>query len=151
MNRHRHAVHMAAYAADAMETDTPWKFWQFQRPCFGSWNDCDYHPEWVTECNYRRKPQEHTVTLNTEQLKEILMACSHVGWENGDFATGVLALEAALGVQPKPKKTNEQIACDMLGQAHDALEVHSTEICEPNVDHIQKLVWDAMKLLEQQA
>jgi hypothetical protein len=47
---------MAAYAADALKTDTPWKFWQFQRPCFGSWNGCDYHPEWVSECNYRRKP-----------------------------------------------------------------------------------------------
>jgi hypothetical protein len=139
---------MAAYAADALKTDTPWKFWQFQRPCFGSWNDCDYHPEWVSECNYRRKPQEHTVTLNTEQLKEILMACEYPSWENEDFKSGVLALEAALGVQPK---TNAQIACDMLGQAHDALEEHSAEICEPNVDHIQLLVWGAMKLLEQQA
>jgi hypothetical protein len=45
------------------------------------------------------------------------------------------------------RKTNAQIACDMLGQAHDALEEHSAEICEPNVDHIQKLVWDAMQLL----
>ncbi len=104
MNRHKHAGHMAAYAADALKTDTPWKFWQFQRPCFDNWNDCDYHPEWVTECNYRRKP-----------------------------------------------KTNAQIACDMLGQAHKALEEHSAEICEPNVDHIQLLVWGAMKLLEQQA
>jgi hypothetical protein len=39
----------------------------------------------------------------------------------------------------------------MLGQAHKALEEHSAEICEPNVDHIQLLVWGAMKLLEQQA
>jgi hypothetical protein len=147
MNRHKHADKMAAYAADAMTTFTPWVFWQFQRPCFGSWNDCDYHPEWVTECNYRRKPKQHTVTLNTAQIKEILMVCEFPSWENEDFKSGVLALEAALGVQPK---TNAQIACDMLGQAHDALEEHSAEICEPNVDHIQKLVLDAIKLLEQQ-
>ena len=49
------------------------------------------------------------------------------------------------------RKTNAQIACDMLGQAHKALEEHSAEICEPNVDLIQLLVWGAMKLLEQQA
>lgn len=148
MNRHKHAGHMAAYAADAMETDTPWKFWQFQRPCFGSWNDCDYHPEWVTECNYRRKPKQHTVTLNTAQIKEILMVCEFPNWENEDFKSGVLALEAALGI---PTKTNAQIACELLATAHKALEAHSVEICEPNVDHIQRMVWDAMKLLEQQA
>ena len=148
MNRHKHAELMMQYAQDAMEGDKPWVLWQFQRPCFDNWNDCDYHPEWVTECNYRRKPKQHTVTLNTEQLKEILMACEYPSWENEDFKSGVLALEAALGVQPK---TNAQIACDMLGQAHKALEEHSAEICEPNVDHIQLLVWGAMKLLEQQA
>jgi hypothetical protein len=38
-------------------------------------------------------------------------------------------------------------ALRMLEAAYSALEVHSAEICEPNVDHIQKLVWDAMKLL----
>ena len=46
----------------------------------------------------------------------------------------------------KPK-TNAQIACELLATAHKALEAHSVEICEPNVDHIQKLVWDAMQLL----
>ena len=104
MNRHKHAGHMAAYAADALKTDTPWKFWQFQRPCFGSWNDCDYHPEWVSECNYRRKPQ-----------------AGH----------------------------NSQVACELLGKAYDALEEHSAIICEPNVDHIQRMVWDAMKLIQE--
>ncbi len=49
----------------------------------------------------------------------------------------------------KPK-TNAQIACELLGKAYDALEEHSAIICEPNVDHIQRMVWDAMKLLEEQ-
>jgi hypothetical protein len=101
----------------------------------------------VTECNYRRKPKQHTVTLNTEQIKEILMACEYPSWENEDFKSGVLALEAALGI---PTKTNEQIACELLATAHKALEAHSVEICEPNVDHIQRMVWDAIELLEQQ-
>jgi hypothetical protein len=48
----------------------------------------------------------------------------------------------------KPK-TNAQIACDMLNRAYIALEAHSVEICEPNVDHIQKLVWDARKLIQE--
>jgi hypothetical protein len=48
----------------------------------------------------------------------------------------------------KPK-TNAQIACELLGQAHKALEEHSAEICEPNVDHIQQMVWDAMKLIQE--
>ena len=38
-------------------------------------------------------------------------------------------------------------ALRMLEAAYSALEVHSAEICEPNVDHIQRLVWDAMQLL----
>jgi hypothetical protein len=48
----------------------------------------------------------------------------------------------------KPK-TNAQIACELLDKAYDALEAHSVEICEPNVDHIQRMVWDAMKLIQE--
>jgi hypothetical protein len=50
--------------------------------------------------------------------------------------------------QRKPK-TNAQIACELLNRAYIALEAHSVEICEPNVDHIQKLVWDARKLIQE--
>ena len=48
----------------------------------------------------------------------------------------------------KPK-TNSQVACELLNRAYIALEAHSVEICEPNVDHIQKLVWDARKLIQE--
>jgi hypothetical protein len=48
----------------------------------------------------------------------------------------------------KPK-TNAQIACELLGKAYDALEEHSAIICEPNVDHIQRMVWDARKLIQE--
>jgi len=44
---------------------------------------------------------------------------------------------------------NSQVACELLGKAYDALEEHSAIICEPNVDHIQRLVWDAMKLIQE--
>lgn len=48
----------------------------------------------------------------------------------------------------KPK-TNAQIACELLNRAYIALEAHSVEICEPNVDHIQRMVWDARKLIQE--
>ena len=48
----------------------------------------------------------------------------------------------------KPK-TNAQIACELLDKAYDALEEHSAIICEPNVDHIQRMVWDARKLIQE--
>lgn len=48
----------------------------------------------------------------------------------------------------KPK-TNAQIACELLNRAYIALEAHSVEICEPNVDHIQRMVWDAMELIQE--
>jgi hypothetical protein len=101
MNKHKHKhkhVHadlMAAYAADAQTTATPWERWE---SCGADWFELKSHPAWNETHEYRRK-------------------------------------------------TNAQIACDMLGQAHDALEEHSAEICEPNVDHIQRMVWDAMQLL----
>jgi hypothetical protein len=101
MNSHKHAKLMAAYAADAMETDRPWVRWEVGSD-LDKWRTLVNQPLWLPTHKYRRK-------------------------------------------------TNAQIACDMLGQAHKALEEHSAEICEPNVDHIQLLVWGAMKLLEQQA
>ena len=100
MNGHKHAGHMAAYAADAMETDRPWVRWEVGSD-LDKWRTLVNQPLWLPTHKYRRK-------------------------------------------------TNEQIACELLATAHKALEAHSVEICEPNVDHIQRMVWDAIKLLEQQ-
>ena len=99
MNRHKHSGHMAAYAADAMETDRPWVRWEVGSD-LDKWRTLVNQPLWLPTHKYRRK-------------------------------------------------TNEQIACDLLGQAHKALEEHSAEICEPNVDHIQRMVWDARKLIQE--
>ena len=147
--KHKHADSMAAYAADAQTTATPWELWQAcdpksHYPDNGCWYRLKSDPAWNTTHEYRRKPQEHTIVLNTEQLKQILEACEYPSWEHGDFVTAVQVLRDALGVQPK---TNAQVACELLGKAYDALETHSAEIVEPNVDHIQKLVWDAMGLI----
>ena len=56
MNRHKHAGHMAAYAADAMTTDRPWKLWEFKRPCSDEWLGCGHSPSWNTDHEFRRKP-----------------------------------------------------------------------------------------------
>lgn len=127
--KHKHAELMAAYAADAQTTDKPWELWECRVPrSIGpKWDSCGGNPVWSVDCEYRRKPQERTLVLNTG---------------------GVQVLQNALGVQPK---TNAQIACDLLGKAHAELEAHSAEICEPNVDHIQKLVWSTMQLLSKES
>jgi hypothetical protein len=101
MNRHKHAGHMAAYAADAMTTDKPWELWEINTTPYSSWAKLATSPTWSEYNEYRRKP-----------------------------------------------KTNAQIACELLDKAYDALEEHSAEICEPNVDHIQRLVLNAKLLLQ---
>jgi hypothetical protein len=108
MNKHKH-VHadlMAAYAADAQTTATPWELWEAcdtksHYPDNGRWYTLKSDPSWNPSFAYRRKP-----------------------------------------------KTNSQVACELLDKAYDALEGHSVIVCEPNVDHIQRLVLDAKLLLQ---
>ena len=145
--KHKHAELMLQYAQDAMTTAKPWELWEINTEPHSNWRTLTFTPSWLEGYEYRRKPVQHTVTLNNEQLKEIILACEYPSWEsweNGVFVTGVQVLQNALGI---PTKTNAQIACEKLRKAYDALEAHSAIVCEPNVDHIQKLVWDAMKLL----
>lgn len=95
--KHKHADLMMQYAQDAMTTDKPWKLWEINTHPHSNWQPLSAHPMWFDENQYRRKPKQHTIVLNTEQLEEIIEACSHVGWENEDFAGGVAALRNALG------------------------------------------------------
>ena len=95
MNRHKHAELMAQYAQDALTTDKPWESWEF-KSFHGTWLSLKSNPRWHTDQQYRRRPKQHTIVLNTEQLKEVVMACSHVGWENEDFASAVQTLTKAL-------------------------------------------------------
>lgn len=73
--KHKHADLMAAYAADAQTTDKPWALWEYQRPCFGRWHNCDSHPSWVDTHEYRRKTNEQIIHVLLwqahEQLEEI--------------------------------------------------------------------------------
>jgi hypothetical protein len=74
MNKHKH-VHadlMAAYAADAQTTVTPWELWEARDtkshyPDNGRWYTLKSDPSWNPSFAYRRKPKQHTVTLNTKE------------------------------------------------------------------------------------
>jgi hypothetical protein len=48
---------MAAYAADAMQTDEPWTRWE-SCGAIGSWYGLKSHPAWADDHNYRRKTNE---------------------------------------------------------------------------------------------
>jgi hypothetical protein len=98
MNKHIHAGNMALYAADALTTDRPWELWEFDGGR-GAWQSLTGNPTWLTKHPYRRKLKQHTIVLNTEQLKEVVRACRHVGWENEDFASAVQLLVKALRVE----------------------------------------------------
>ena len=69
---HKHAGHMAAYAADAQTTATPWTRWEASAP-YGSWYDLMGHPAWADDHRYRRK----TGT-------QILVAMLELAWEQLD-------------------------------------------------------------------
>ena len=56
-SRHKHSHAMAAYAADAMQTDEPWTRWAACAP-LGSWYGLKSHPAWADDHNYRRKTNE---------------------------------------------------------------------------------------------
>ena len=148
--KHKHADLMAAYAADAMTTATPWELWEARDthanyPDNSLWYTLKSDPAWNTTHDYRRKPKQHTIMLNEEQLKEILEACEYPSWENGDFVGGVAVLKAALGI---PTKTNTQIIEDLLNQAHEQLEEISAEICALNLDGIQDLLAQVRELVK---
>ena len=63
--KHKHAELMMQYAQDAMETDKPWKRWQYNsnKDDFG-FISCDkYTIAFYDDYEYRRKPKMVSVTL----------------------------------------------------------------------------------------
>lgn len=51
--KHPHAELMALYAKDALETDTPYLYWQVQKKGKGKWYRLTQHPTWSVNDNYR--------------------------------------------------------------------------------------------------
>ena len=60
---HIHAELMMQYAQDAMETPEPWERWECNTGGVLWWVAMLYHPAWLTETSYRRKPKMISVTL----------------------------------------------------------------------------------------
>jgi hypothetical protein len=59
---------MMEYAKDAMETDKPWKRWQFKSHS-SHWATCHIvTPSWDEETEYRRKPQN--LSINGHEVPE---------------------------------------------------------------------------------
>ena len=52
---HIHAELMAQYAEDAKVHDEPWKLWQ--HGVNGTWVNCESHPSWSSNNQYRHKPR----------------------------------------------------------------------------------------------
>ena len=68
MKAHIHAELMMEYAKDAMETDKPWKRWQFKSHS-SHWATCHIvTPSWDEETEYRRKAQ--TININGHEVPE---------------------------------------------------------------------------------
>ena len=63
MGKHTHAELMMQYAQDAMETDEPWKLWQYSNDNSNGWQDIGCPVQWYSEDEYRRKPKMVSVTL----------------------------------------------------------------------------------------
>ncbi len=94
--KHIHAGNMALYAADAFATDKPWMKWEYNGGQGGTWVSLKGNPHWHVEHQYRRKPKQHTIVLNTEQLKEVIAWCSLVDCDGDDFYFAVQILITAL-------------------------------------------------------
>ena len=70
--RHVHAELMKLYAEDAMETDRPWKRWQFCPPGRSWTSHSCTNPMWEEDYQYRRKPK--IVTVNGfEVVDDVIM------------------------------------------------------------------------------
>ena len=65
--KHPHADRMFEYAEDALETEEPWRRWQFKNDGF-DWVDCVEQPGWYIQCEYRRKPKQNEI--DTEAFNE---------------------------------------------------------------------------------
>ena len=80
MSKHPHAESMALYAQDAMETDAPWRLWQYKLL-----EDCTWHefgatgPYWLSYIEYRRKPR--TITINGHEVPEQMREAPRRGAE----------------------------------------------------------------------
>jgi hypothetical protein len=88
---------MAQYAEDATTHERPWELWQVKPKGAQIWHPLQFPARWCEDQDYRRKPKQHTITLTTDQLREVVLACEYPDWENEDFVSAEDILRKALG------------------------------------------------------
>lgn len=58
---HKHAFSMFLYAQDAMMTEKPWIYWIYKPKGFENWVQCEAHPRWTIDWQYKRKSNDEMV------------------------------------------------------------------------------------------
>jgi hypothetical protein len=84
--KHKHAELMALYAQDAMETDKPWKRWEWFYEYDNKWEPMIQHPMWDKGTDYRRKPR--TININGYEVPEPVREPLEDGQEYYDVSIG---------------------------------------------------------------
>jgi hypothetical protein len=72
---HIHAELMAQYAEDAKQHEKPWQLWQ--NYVSGTWENCENHPSWHSDSQYRRKPR--TIKIGDIEVSEPCREAPEVG------------------------------------------------------------------------
>lgn len=67
---HKHAQQMLEYAQDALNSEYPWKNWEYLDTS-GIWNSLEAHPVW-TGVGYRRKIRTVTVEIPEELARDFV-------------------------------------------------------------------------------
>jgi len=60
--KHPHVDRMFEYAEDALKTERPWERWQLRVNGF-EWENCQDHPLWMDDIEYRRKPGQSELDI----------------------------------------------------------------------------------------
>jgi len=90
MKAHKHAEKMMQYAQDALQSETPWKLWEFKHTADTRWVACELNPVWQERDEYRRKLLKQVIDW-TQKAEEVpALAIS----ESGAVAFLTLDLDA---------------------------------------------------------
>jgi hypothetical protein len=90
MPAHKHAEKMMQYAQDALQSETPWKLWEFKHTADTRWVACELNPVWQERDEYRRKPLKQVIDWELKGDEVPALAIS----ESGAVAFLTLDLDA---------------------------------------------------------
>ena len=110
--KHKHADLMAAYAADAQNTDKPWELWEINTERPANWRTLSACPMWLEGNQYRRKPNPTPIPYTVSCVMPIkAISPEEAAWQMRELLASGLGLivvtdedglqHAKLGVRPK--------------------------------------------------